>query len=251
MTTVNDVCRYIDSFAPFDAAEGWDNVGLLLGDGAAAVTGMVTALDLTADILNEAAGVGANLVVTHHPVIFDPIKKLESTNVVYRAARLGVHVISAHTSLDVAPEGVNQALAETLQLRDPAPLCEDGLGRIGLLPYPMAANQLAAYVKERLGCKGLRYYAGPGPITCVAVCGGAGGSLLEEARQQGAQALVTADVKHNVFLDAKNCNMTLIDGGHFATENVIIPRLAALLRRRFPQLPVTVASANVEVTDWL
>ena len=74
---------------------------------------------------------------------------------------------------------------------------------------------------------------------------------MEQARQQGAQALVTADVKHNVFLDAKNCNMTLIDGGHFATENVIIPQLADWLRRQFPQLPVTVASANIEVTEWI
>ncbi len=251
MTTVADVYRYIDSFAPFDAAEGWDNVGVLLGDRGAAVTGIVCALDLTADILNEAAALGANLVVTHHPVIFDPIKKLESTSVVYKAARLGVHVISAHTSLDVAPEGVNQALAETLQLRDPAPLCEDGLGRIGLLPFAMTARQLAGYVKERLHCKGLRFYEGPGLISCVALCGGAGGSLLDAAKAQGAQALVTADVKHNVFLDAKNCNMTLIDGGHFATENVIIPRLAEGLHRQFPQLPVTIASANVEVTDWL
>ena len=251
MTTVRDVFGYIDSFAPFGAAEKWDNVGLLLGDENAAVTGIVAALDLTADILNEAAGLGANLVVTHHPVIFDPLKRLESSSVVYKAARLGVHVISAHTSLDVAPEGVNQALAETLELRDPAPLCEDGLGRIGLLPYAMTARQLAGYVKERLGCKGLRFYEGPGQISCVALCGGAGGSLLEEACHQGAQALITADVKHSVFLEAKNRNMTVIDGGHFATENVIIPRLANRLCHRFPQLPVTVASANMEVTEWL
>lgn len=251
MTTVADVYRYLESFAPFGAAEPWDNVGLLVGDRNAMVTGIALALDLTDDVLTEAVSLGSNLVVTHHPVIFEPIKKLESTGLAYRAARLGVHVISSHTSLDVAPEGVNQALAEELQLRDPAPLCEDGLGRIGLLPHPMTARALACYVKEKLGCKGLRFYEGPGQISCVALCGGAGGSLLEQARQQGAQALVTADVKHNVFLDAKHCNMTLIDGGHFATENVIIPRLAVRLRQRFSELPVTVAASNVEVTDWI
>lgn len=251
MTTVADIYRSIDAFAPFEAAESWDNVGLLLGDRRAAVTGVVVALDMTADVLAEAVELGANLVVTHHPVIFEPLKRLESTDLVYRAVRLGVQVISAHTSLDVAPEGVNQALAEALQLRDPAPLCEDGLGRIGLLPRPMTARQLAAYVKEMLDCKGLRFYEGPGQLSCVALCGGAGGSLLEEARRQGAQALVTADVKHNVFLDAKQWNMTLIDGGHFATENVIVPRLAARLRREFPGLPVTVAASNMEVTQWL
>jgi len=251
VTTVGDIYRCIDSFAPFASAESWDNVGLLLGDSAAVVTGIVTALDLTADVLNEAAGLGANLVVTHHPVIFDPLKRLESQSVVYRAARLGVHVISAHTSLDLAPEGVNQALAEALQLRDPAPLCEDGLGRIGLLPLPMGARALAEFVKRRLNCKGLRFYAAPGQIDCVAVCGGAGGSLLAEAQSQGAQALVTADVKHSAFLDAKNRGITLVDGGHFATENVIIAPLTARLKQHFPQLPVQASECSAEVTDWL
>jgi len=88
MTTVRDVFGYIDSFAPFGAAEKWDNVGLLLGDENAAVTGIVAALDLTADILNEAASLGANLVVTHHPVIFDPLKRLESGSVV--SSRSGI-----------------------------------------------------------------------------------------------------------------------------------------------------------------
>lgn len=251
MTTVQDIYNAIDGFAPFAAAEEWDNVGLLVGDGAAAVSAAVLALDLTDEVLAEAVERQAQLVITHHPVIFEPLKQVETSSLIAKAVRAGVHAISAHTSLDLAPQGVNQALAETLELKGIQLLCADGLGRVGDLPYAMSAAQLAGYVKERLGCGGVRYYGAPGQITRVALCGGAGGSLVAEAAAAGAQALVTADVKHSAYLDAAHRGLTLLDGGHFATENVIIAPLAALLAQQFPHITFTPAAANRELCSWL
>ena len=122
MAAVQEIYNAIDGFAPFKRAEHWDNVGLLVGDSAAEVTGILLSLDMTADTLDEALAHGCNLIVTHHPVIFEPLKALTADSLIYRAARQGVSVICAHTNLDVADYGVNFALADKLGLSITAPL---------------------------------------------------------------------------------------------------------------------------------
>ncbi len=251
MITVGDVRNFLDEIAPFETAMDWDNSGLLLGDAQAVITGIMVALDVTPSVLEEAAGLGSNLVVSHHPVIFSPLRRLGSGDMAYKAVRRGIHVLSAHTNLDVADWGVNHVLGQVLGLRDAAPLAPDGLGRIGLTQKPMWPQELAEFVKERLGCGGVRFCEGREQITCLAVCGGSGGDLLDTAATQGAQAFVSADIKHDVYLKAHRLGMTLIDGGHFATENVIIKPLVEKLAIKFPTLHVNVAESCTEVCKWI
>lgn len=237
MTCIRDIKNYIDQFAPFDTAENWDNCGLLVGSVASPVTRVVTALDATAEVIRHAASTGAELVVTHHPVIFCPLRHVSPGTPVWEAVRAGVSVLCAHTNLDAAPGGVNDVLARILGLREVSPLEGDGvLGRIGALEAPLEPGDFAAYVKEKLCCGGLRYVPGGKPVFKVGLCSGSGAAFLPAAAAAGADAFVTGDVKHDQLLTAAALGVTLIDAGHFSTEQAIAPELAGRLGKHFPGL---------------
>lgn len=237
MTCIRDIMDYIDQFAPFDTAESWDNCGLLVGSPASSVTRVVTALDATDEVLRYAASTGAELVVGHHPVIFRPLRCVSPGTPVWEAVRAGVSVLCAHTNLDAASGGVNDVLARALGLGDISPLRGEGvLGRVGTLEAPLEPDDFAAYVKEKLCCGGLRYVPGEGPVLKVGLCSGSGAAFLPDAVAAGADAFVTGDVKHDQLLTAAALGVTLVDAGHFATEQAIAPELAGRLRERFPGL---------------
>lgn len=244
MATVGTYYDAIDSFAPFATAETWDNVGLLIGSRQMDVSRVLLALDVTGSVLEEAVALGANLIITHHPVIFTSISRLDGESLVYRAAAAGISVISAHTNLDIAKDGVNDALAQRLGLTGIRPLRAQGepsLGRLGELPHPMGPHALAALVKERLDAPGVRYTCGDSAILTVVVCGGSGAELLGDARELGAQALVTGEAAHHWFLAAGEMGMTLVDGGHFATENPVLESLQQRLSALISDAPITVS----------
>lgn len=237
MTCIRDIVDYIDRFAPFDTAESWDNSGLLIGSPDLPVTRVVAALDATGEVLRHAARTGAELVVTHHPVIFRPLRAVTPGTPVWEAVRAGVSVLCAHTNLDAAAGGVNDLLAQALGLGEIAPLEGEGvLGRMGVLKAPLQPGDFAAYVKEKLCCGGLRYVPGKLPVRRVGLCSGSGASFLPAAAAAGADAFVTGDVKHDQLLTAAALGVTLIDAGHFATERVVVPELARRLQERFPGL---------------
>ena len=350
--TAQDYLRAIDSFAPFSLAESWDNTGLLIGSPEGAVSRAIIALDATSAVIEEAGKEGAQLVVTHHPVIFSGLKRIPAHSPVYQAIKSGVAVICAHTNLDVAEGGVNDILAGLLGLRDlavlettqtspyrkvivytPADSAETvysamakvgagrqghyegaaffssgegrftplkganpaigeigkrqrleecriemlvapgdlqavleairqahpyeepafdvlethfnkerrGLGRVGSLPQPLSPEHFARYLKDRLGIESAKCVLGSRQIERVAVCGGAGASLLEQAKQMGAQALVSAEAKHSQMLEAADLGMTLIDAGHYATEAVVLPALLENLKTALPGAEIRIA----------
>lgn len=246
---VNDVFSFLDGLAPFSYAMDFDNSGLLVGDPLQPVEKILVALDCTSSVVQAAKESGAQLIVTHHPVIFDPIKSVIAGSIPYQLASAGISVICAHTNLDLARGGVNDELARRLGLGcleglSPIP-CTDRdkntvteyLGRISFLPNPMEPQDFARFVKEQLGA-GIRFTLGRRPVHRVAVCGGAGADCLDDAIQAGADALVTAEVKHHVFLSAAQRGITLVDAGHFHTEDVVIEPLAQRLREQFPKTEV-------------
>ena len=233
--TVQDIFTALCQLAPLETALSYDNPGLLVGNAEDKVQKCVVALDCTTSVLQTAQQLGAQLIVTHHPVIFNPLRAVTATGEdsrVYRCIRAGVAVISMHTNLDSAAGGVNSCLAEALGLLKVKPVVEnDGfVFRLGELPQPLTAKELAAFVGQRLQTK-VRYVAG-GPVRTVAVCGGSGADLLQTARQNGADALVTADVKHSAFIAALEQNFTLLDAGHYQTENTVIQPLCRYLRQQ-------------------
>lgn len=252
--TVGDVYDVLNKFAPFETAESWDNVGLLIGGRGLAVSGIFLSLDCTSSTLELAAEVDSNLIITHHPVIFSPMTHLDSSSTPYKAAAMGISVISAHTNLDIAQGGVNDALAELLELSNIRPLTQPqdmpanglSLGRLGELEHSLTPKQLAEFVCGKLGAKGLSYTGCSELISTVAVCGGAGGSLLSTAKQMGAQALITGEAKHSHLLEAAELDIALIAGGHFATEVVVLPTLHKLLSDALPQVNIQVSSQQDE-----
>ncbi len=237
MSTIGDIQAVLDQWAPPETAESYDNVGILIGDPFIEVKRCLVSLDVTQAVCDEAAGWGAELILSHHPAIFDPMKRISSKSTVYQLIQAGVSVLSAHTNLDKAESGVNQILVDRLGVKSAVPVGDtDDCLLMGTLENMMTASQLAQAVKERLNIPALRLYDAGFPIETVAVCCGAGGSFLMDAVNAGADAMITGDVKHNIVVDAADYGLTLIDAGHFETEHHIVDKLVEYLAPLFPDV---------------
>jgi dinuclear metal center YbgI/SA1388 family protein len=258
--TVQDILDIIDAFAPAHLAEPWDNVGLMIGNPAAQVTAIHLGLDPTTALLDEARMLGANLVITHHPVVFTPLKSIRldqsDGKFIDLALRNRMSVISSHTNFDSAPGGTSDILARLLDLRNIQPLAphgcgelDCGLGRVGDYVDPLSAEEFLE--RLRTACTPpwlLGAGTVPRQISRVAVCGGSCGELADQALRAGAQVLVTAEVKHHIARRAEETGLWLIDAGHFATEFPGMQHLARLLAteagRRFGEIPVAVTGTQ-------
>ncbi len=233
---VKDVHKYIDWYFPFFTATDFDNVGVLVGGMDAEVKRAVVALDCTKATVEYAVSVGAQLIVTHHPVIFDPLKSIKDDTVVYQCIKNGIAVISAHTNLDVGRNGINDKLCERIGLERIAGLYIDGMHiRTGWLKEPMSAKALAEHCKEKLSAA-VKFVDGGKPISRVAVCSGGGGSMLDDVLKSDVDAYITGDIKHSQFIAAFNRDFTLIDCGHFDTEDIIVEPLTELLKKQLPEI---------------
>ncbi|MGM9661205.1 MAG: Nif3-like dinuclear metal center hexameric protein [Faecousia sp.] len=256
MTTVGEILTFLETLAPRSMKMDWDNVGLLCGGRNRPVTKILVALDPFEGVCREAAGWGAELIVTHHPLIFQPLKAVTDDTAIGRAIQLlcgsGISAINAHTNLDCAPGGVNDCLAAALGLQNVrviSPAGVDEMGREwGLLRQGVVENQpLSSFlpmVKSALGCQGLRYVDGGRPVCRVAVGGGACASELMDAVNAGCDTFVTADVKYNQFWDARDLGLNLIDAGHFPTENPVVPLLAREIAAQFPEVTVKISETH-------
>lgn len=247
--TVQEILDYLETLAPTYMKYDWDNVGLLCGSRQREVKKVLVALDPFMDVCEEAASIGADLIVTHHPLIFRPCKSVTEDDPVGKSilflAAHGISAVNVHTNLDCAPGGVNDVLAKTLGLTDMEivdPIGENyGLLRKGNVK-PQSLETFMAQVKERLGTPVLRYADAGKEVKTVAVGGGSCGDEFEAAYRAGCDTLVTADVKYNHFWDAKELGINLIDAGHYYTENPVCPILAEHLRQAFPKLEVVLSS---------
>ena len=245
MATVADILSFIEGIAPRYMMEGWDNCGLLCGRKDREVKKILVALDPFATVIDEAIALKADLIVTHHPLIFrDNLMAVnedtEAGRCVLKLIENGIAAINAHTNLDMAPGGVNEVLAKTLGLMNIQivdPVDNYGLLRKGEVSEQPVENFLAT-VKEKLGCKGLRYVTSGKPVRVVAVGGGSCADFMTQALAAGCDTFVTADVKYNQFRTAYELGLNLIDAGHFYTENPVMPVVAEKLRADFPGVEV-------------
>ena len=264
MAAVIDIYRYLDKKAPFSLQMSFDNAGFLVGRSQAPVNKLMVALDITEEVIAEADTEGCQLIVSHHPIIFHPAKSLTDNDPTGRCllalVESRIAAICAHTNLDAVEGGVNDALAHKLGLTDIGQLHQDGLdpegrpygiGRVGKVQGFDNAEQFAAFVKRTLNAQGLRLENAGGPVRKVAVGGGACGGMLSVAAAQGCDTFVTSDVKYNTFLDAKAMGISLIDAGHFSTENVVCPILADWLRKEFPKIEIFQSRRHSEVFSCL
>ena len=262
MTTVGDILKYIETLAPRSMKMDWDNVGLLCGSKATPVTKVLVALDPFEGVCREAAQWGAQLIVTHHPLIFQAPKSItDETSVgrsILKLCASGISAINAHTNLDCAPGGVNDVLARKLalvkvQVIDPSGTDENGnewgLLRMGEVPeQPLDA--FLNRVKTLLGCEGLRYVDGGKSVRKVAVGGGSCAGEMLDALRAGCDTFVTADVKYNQFWDARDLRINLIDAGHFATENPVVSVLAEKIAGAFPEIEVKISETHADCMKY-
>lgn len=249
---VGDFYRVIDDFAPFSIIEDRDNVGLLVGSAKTEVTAALAALDLTSDLLDEAKRIGANLIITHHPVIYPSLKRICGESLLYRAIREDIAVISAHTNYDKAKNGVNDALAAVLKLQNIRTLESaelKGIGRLGELAAPMTSTEYAAFVKKELCVNCVKHTQGT-LITTVAVAGGSCAELWTDALAAGAQAFVTAEVKHHFLLAARESGFTLIDAGHFSTEVIAVAPLVKRISQALPGVRVILSETQTDPANY-
>lgn len=362
MARVYDIYNAINSFAPFKLQESWDNAGLIVGDMQNEVKNAVLALDITNPVIEEAAKLNAQLIISHHPVIFNAVKRIPSNSPVYNLAKNNMSAICAHTNLDIAKGGVNTVLAEILDIKNIAPLSiassenykqirvyvpishteqvyeamanagageldgysgcayisdgegrfipgdntnpylgnhgqlektqeqiismicppdklnnviaamikahpyevpayeitdnsavkqNEALGLIGKLNKGYTPEQLAVYVKTRLQSGGVRLYAAQKAINKVAICSGSGGSLLDDVIKSGCDAFITADVRHDVALSAIEAGITLIDAGHFETENIVIKPLAEKLSAMIKDVNFIIAESGKAIVKYI
>ena len=248
MPKVSDFLEVLEGFAPSFLKMQGDNVGLLVGDPTREVSRVVLTLDITPAVAR--ASDGADLIVAHHPVIFNPLASVTPAD--YNGAAVmallegRTAAICMHTNLDAAAGGVNDTLARILELQNVELAADGGQGilRRGTLSEEMSPDAFAASVGRKLGCRGVRYVAGARPVRAVTVCGGAGGNHSDAmyALASGCDAYVTAELKYAVSLELAHAGLTVVDAGHFHTENPVLETLRALLVRHFPGVTFTVSA---------
>lgn len=248
MTTVADILAFLDTLAPRSLKMDWDNCGLLCGRPGREVKTILVALDPFETVIDEAMRAEADLLVTHHPLIFRNglmavNEDTEAGRCVLKLVENGIAAINAHTNLDIAPGGINDVLAQTLGLNGIETIGEEGLLRRGTVPA-QPLPQFLAHVKQALGCDGLRYVDGGQEVTTVAVGGGACADEMQEALAAGCDTFVTSDVKYNQFRTAFQLGLNLIDAGHFHTENPAMPVLRDKLQAAFPEVEVLFSDSH-------
>lgn len=238
MARIRDIYDIINAAAPFSTAMSFDNVGLLVGEANTEVSRALIALDITEAVIEEAASMNANLIISHHPVIFHPLKSLGERDIPYLLAKKGIAALCCHTNLDLSPVcGVNVALAGKLGLRNIH--AEDVFGEecvlfAGELENELSPEEFAALVKERLNAAEVKLIPGKAPVKKVFLCSGAGGEYAHFAACRGADAYLTGEMAHHEALDAARTGLTCVAAGHYETEKPFGEFLASYLKKRIP-----------------
>jgi dinuclear metal center YbgI/SA1388 family protein len=261
---IKDIAQAIEEFAPASLAEPYDNVGLLVGDPDAEATGVLVNLDVTGGLIDEAVAAGINLIVTHHPIWFTGLKRLNGgdhvSRIIIQAIQKGVALYACHTNLDNVRDGVNRMIGERLGMQGMQILsvkrgithqaAETGAGMVGDLPTAYRKEEFMAMVKERFGCGGIRYADAPqAAIQRVAWCGGAGSFLISNAISAGADAFLTGDITYHKFFDNQG-KILLLDIGHHESEQFTSNLLHSHLSKIFPSFAVRLSKIKTNPVKY-
>ena len=258
--TVSEITTLLEAWAPKHFAESYDNVGLLVGSPTQKVTQALINLDVTEDVVQEARDRKCELIIAHHPIWFTARKRLTGedyvSRVIIQAIKHDISIYALHTNLDNIRMGVNQRMAQQLGLthlrflRDKDPEADTGSGMIGQLPSPLSKSDFLAHVKSAFGCGGIRYADFPGnSISTVAICGGAGSFLTQDAIRQGADALVTADITYHKFFDNEN-QLLLLDIGHYESEQHTSEWIRTYILEKIPNFAVHLSQVNTNPVKY-
>lgn len=250
MTKVSEIYAALCRIAPPELQMSFDNAGFLVGHADAEVNKALLSLDITGEVIDEAREIGAQLIVSHHPVILHPLRSVTAEGegaMVLRLIENRIAAICIHTNLDIAEGGVNDVLLEKLGAVCEGALGEGACGRFGVLRKPMTMPDFLAFCKDSLHVNTLRYVDAGRPVMRLAVMGGAGGGAVLDALAKGCDTYVTADVKYHQFLDAAELGLNLIDADHFCTENPVMPVLATKLRGDYPEVEFRLSTSHRQI----
>ncbi len=243
MTTVREVEQMLFDWAPKELAEDWDNVGHLIGDGNAPVHKILVSLDITEAVVDEAISIGADLIVSHHPIMnckWHPVQSIKAGDALseklIKMIRHNISAICMHTNLDAADGGVNDILAQKLGLSNIEMLNDEKIGRIGTLNCEIPLVDFTGFVVKSLSCNGLRYTDCGKKVYRVAVGGGACSDFISQAIAHGCDTFLTSDIRYHDFLDTTDLN--LIDAGHFPTEDLICAEIVKRIQTAFPAVEI-------------
>ena len=270
MIRVAEIVNFLEVLAPPTLAEEWDNVGLLVGDGTKNVSALMTCLTLSPDVAAEAVRRHAEMIVTHHPVLFRPVQRLTSETVEGRMLLeligKGIAVFSSHTGYDSAKNGINQQLAELFQLHDiqalrPIPNNEhsdhttekpaQGAGRCGILPEPMSLGDFLEHVKAKLEIDPLQFVGNESlTIEKIGIACGSAAEFLPDAQNKNCQVLLTGEARFHACFEAVALDIALVLAGHYATERPAIERLAEILQKQFPKLDVWASESETDPLNY-
>ncbi|MBR4040639.1 MAG: Nif3-like dinuclear metal center hexameric protein [Clostridia bacterium] len=239
--TVKDIERLVGEIAPYELAEQWDNVGLLLGRAGNPVTRVLTALDLTDGVVQEARALGVQAIVTHHPIMMDARRRMTDADregrLMLSLAESGIAHIAAHTNFDSAQGGVNDTLMARMGAQN---VRGEGCLRVGDLEAGMTLDRLCALAEKKLHTVVRAYGAPDTAVTVLGCCSGAGGGFFEEAKALGADCFITGEIKHHIALEAMAQGMCVIEAGHFETENPACEVMANALQNACDELKYNV-----------
>lgn len=265
MIRLSKIMEELEAVAPSSLKCPWDNVGLLVGDENQKIERVFVCLDITSENVRAAAEFGADLIISHHPLILEPLKSVTegniTTGIVRSLIQNNISAFCMHTSFDMADGGMNDLLAQKLGLESVRKFTPDeaidengkpldGIGRVGILERPMSMSDFICHTRDALGSVALKYCGNLSElIQTVALCSGSGGSELYAAFNSGADVYVTADLKHDHGRIARELGLNIIDAGHFETENIICEFLRDFLFHRFPELEVTSSQAEPYFTS--
>ncbi len=252
MATLNELYSYLDKLIPKELSCEWDNDGLMVSaDKFARVKRVLLALDVTSEVVEYARTNKFDTVISHHPLIFKPLKSVNSDDAVSSKVvsliKNNISVMSFHTRLDALDGGVNDRLAELLGVEDVEilPGDPDMIGRIGSLEVPCDPEEFAFYVKEQLGAKNVNFVNAQLEVSRVALCGGDGKELLKAAYLAGADTYITGTLSYNTMMDAAELPMNVIEAGHFHTENHILDFLADMVEEFDPAIETEIYESNL------
>ena len=255
MTKVKNIFNFINEFAPFENALSFDNCGLLIGEAEQEIKNAILSLDITKSVVEEAKNLNANLIISHHPIIFKPISEIKLSGAISLLCKNDINAICAHTNLDIANKGVNFHLAKKLNIQGTTPLSyEEGkpLGLIGNLNHEFECKEFAEYVKESLGFKGVRYTEPKNKkIKTAAVCSGSGGEFYKKSHEKGADVIVTGEIKHSQIIAANELGIMVVDAGHYKTENVILESLKNMLEEKFENVNFYLSESFTDNINYL
>lgn len=246
MIKLKEIYDFLDSEISFKNQCEWDNSGLITGDKEKEVKTVAVMLDADNETIKEAIRKNADLIISHHPVIFNAIKKINTDDPVYSLIKNDIALIAAHTPWDMAQDGVNFVLANTLSLQNIKAFSTDEGGdmiKIGNLSAEMSEKEFCTFVKQKIGINTVKYISANSSIKTVAVCGGAGADFTPELAGV-CDAFVTSDVKYHQFCEAKRLGITLIDAGHYNTEVLSLAALKDKISKRFNTLNVFVIKTS-------